>query len=77
MNARVIDMSDMRFASIVAIRATGKSASGDKRWLFACDCGRKFEANGYYARTGKITTCPECSKKRSRAASVRRCVEWN
>lgn len=71
MNARTIDMSGRRYASLIAIRPTGKAASGDLLWLFACDCGNEFEANGYYARSGKIITCQKCSKERVRAASVK------
>lgn len=70
MNAKVIDMTGKRFASLVAIHQTGISASRDLTWLFACDCGNKFEANGYYARCGKITTCPSCSKERVRRSSI-------
>lgn len=65
-----IDMSNKRFASIVGIKPVGRCASGDIKWLFTCDCGTQFIANGYHARCGKITTCPECSKKRTIAAST-------
>lgn len=71
MNARVIDMTGKRFSSLVAIRICGKSASGDLKWLFKCDCGTEFEANGYYARIGKIINCPSCAMERSRTGSLK------
>ena len=70
MNARVVDMTGKRYSSLVAIQICGKSASGDLKWLFRCDCGIEFKANGYYARTGKIINCPTCAKERTRAASL-------
>lgn len=71
MNAKVIDMTGRRYASLVAIRQTGRSTSRDLNWLFVCDCGNHFEANGYSVRCGKIITCPTCSKERVRMASVK------
>lgn len=71
MNSRVTEMSGKKFAFITVIRSVGKCSSGDLKWLFVCDCGNEFEANGYYARSGKITTCPSCSAERSRLASVK------
>lgn len=71
MSIKVIDMTGKRFASIVAISVIGKCKSGDLKWLFVCDCGVKFEANGYYARSGKITTCQICAAERTRVASVK------
>lgn len=70
MNARVIDMTGKKYGSITALSIAGKSVSGDLKWLFICDCGKRFDATGCYARTGKITTCPECAKERVRLASV-------
>lgn len=67
----VIDMTGNRYSSLVAIRTTGKAASGDIKWLFKCDCGVEFEANGYYARSGKIISCPGCSTHRTKLASVK------
>lgn len=71
MNARTIDMKGKRYSSLTAMRASGKAASGDIKWLFKCDCGNEFVANGYYARSGKITTCPSCAAERTRRASVK------
>ena len=65
-----INMTGKRFSSIVALNSMGKATSGDLKWLFACDCGNIFEANGYYARSGKIISCPSCSRERTRIASV-------
>lgn len=70
MNTRVKDMSGKRFSSLIAIRMVGRATSGDLKWEFLCDCGVRFVANGYYARCGRITTCPKCSAERIRVASV-------
>lgn len=70
MNARVQDMTGQRFGNLFAVRVTGRAASGDLKWEFVCDCGLVFTANGYYARCGKITTCPECAAERSKRASI-------
>ena len=56
---------------MVAIRPSGASRSGDKKWLFQCDCGVEFECNGYYARIGKVTSCPQCSRVRVSKASIK------
>lgn len=71
MNTRVIDMAGKTFGSITGIEIAGRATSGDLKWLFKCECGNQFEANGYYARTGKINTCPSCAAARSRAASIK------
>lgn len=66
-----INMLRKRYASITAIKPAGRCSSGDRKWLFECDCGSRFKANGYYARTSKITTCPTCAAERTRLASVK------
>lgn len=71
MNVRVIDMTGRQYADLTAIRSCGKASSGDLKWLFKCRCGTEFEANGYYARCGKITSCPICAAERTRIASVK------
>lgn len=71
MNAKVIDMTGNRYAGLTAVRSCGKTSSGDLKWLFKCRCGTEFEANGYYARSGKITSCPTCAGERSKIASVK------
>ena len=71
MSANIIDMTGKRFGSVVAISVAGKATSGDIKWLFRCDCGNEFEANGYYARTLKVKSCPSCSRERSRLAAVK------
>jgi len=71
MNAKVIDMTGKRFASITAVRIAGKSASGDMNWLFLCDCGNEFITNGYFARSGQVITCPTCSKARGALATTK------
>jgi len=64
-------MAGNKYSSITAIRPSGACASGDIRWIFSCDCGVEFEANGYYARIGKIKTCPSCSKERVRRSTIK------
>lgn len=71
MKTKVIDMTGQRYGSLVAIHQCGKASSGDLKWSFKCDCGKQFDANGYYARSGKVTTCQTCAAERSRAASVK------
>lgn len=71
MNAKVIDMAGKRYSSIVAMHVVGRSTSGDLKWQFQCDCGTEFQANGYYARIGKIVSCPVCAAERTRLASVK------
>ena len=71
MNARVIDMTGNRYASLIALRPSGSAKSGDLKWQFRCDCGSEFEANGYYARSGKIISCKKCGLERTRIASVK------
>lgn len=69
--AKALDISGQKFGSLTAIERCGTCASRDIKWRFICDCGNEFEANGYYARSGKITTCPECARERTRTASVK------
>lgn len=71
MNSRVIEMQGARYGAIVAVQIAGKASSGDLKWQFRCDCGGVFEANGYYARSGKIDCCPACSAERVRQASLK------
>lgn len=71
MTSRAIDMTGKKYGCITAISAASRSSSGDIKWLFLCDCGVEFEANGYFARCGRITTCPACSSYRSRSASIK------
>lgn len=66
-----INMKGMRYGRIVAIQECGKASSGDLKWLFECDCGNEFIANGYYARSGKVISCPKCSSERVKQASVK------
>ncbi len=68
--ANPIDMTGKRYAKVVGVRITGLCASRDKKWLFRCDCGGEFEANGYAVRSGKVKSCPACAAARSRMASV-------
>ena len=71
MKTKAIDMTGKRYSSLIALRVAGKATSRDIKWLFRCDCGTEFEANGYYARSGKIINCPTCAAERSRTASVK------
>ncbi len=71
MNTRIIDMTGKRYASLTALSMSGKEASGDMKWIFRCDCGKEFEANGYYARSGKIINCPTCASERTRLSNLK------
>lgn len=65
-------MTGQRFASLLALSNTGeRTRSNDLKWRFRCDCGNEFVANGYYARSGKIVSCPSCAAERTRQASVK------
>lgn len=68
--AAVIDMSGVRYGSVVAIAPTGRCASRDVAWEFLCDCGITFTASGYAFRSGRRTTCPECASALCGASSV-------
>lgn len=60
----MIDMTGKRFGSVVAISQSGVCKSRDLKWTFDCDCGVRFESSGYAVRSGKVSTCPQCSAKR-------------
>lgn len=66
-----IKMENTRYAGVIALRDIGSEKSGDRKWLFACDCGQNFESNGHSVRSGKVISCPTCSAKRSRAGSMK------
>lgn len=67
---RLIDISGQRFGSVVAISLSGRCSDGKAKWLFVCDCGAAFNANGSKARSGEIKSCPQCSKERVRLSRV-------
>ncbi len=71
MRSRKIDMTGTRYNSVIAVNEAGIAASRDTKWLFLCDCGNLFEANGYYVRCGKVKDCPSCAAERVRMASVK------
>lgn len=71
MKSRKIDMTGIRYSSVIAVKEVGITASRDTKWLFICDCGNNFEANGYYVRSGKVKDCPSCAAGRVRIASVK------
>lgn len=66
-----IDMTGMRFSRVTAIRDVGRSSSRDRKWLFSCDCGETFEANGYAVRIGKVKDCPTCARGRVTEAHIK------
>jgi len=68
--SRVIEMTGLRFGSVVVIEQSGSSKSGDVKWSYLCDCGEEHKATGYSLRSGKVTCCPTCSKDRVALASV-------
>lgn len=67
---KLVDMSGKRYGSVVAIAPVGVCSSRDAKWLFACDCGNSFSANGYPFRSGSRIDCPSCAANRSRLASI-------
>lgn len=69
--AKSVDMAGKKYNSVTAIKVVGITSSRDKKWLFVCDCGTEFEANGYYVRSGKVISCQKCAAERSRIASVK------
>lgn len=52
-----LDISGMRFNSLVALKDTKKDKKGQYYWLFKCDCGNEKEIIGYMVRTGKQKSC--------------------
>ncbi len=64
-------MAGKKFGALTALWPAGTCKSGDIVWAFVCSCGNEFSANGYSVRVGKVISCQECSKKRSREASVK------
>lgn len=70
--SRIIDMSGKKYGNLTAIKLVGYKASNNNAvWNFVCDCGNELNTEGYSVRTGKITTCKECGRKRTRAASLK------
>jgi hypothetical protein len=60
--ARIVDMTGKRYGNLTTVRLIGPGARArDMRWLFACDCGAEFEAQGNEVRRGGITACRECA----------------
>lgn len=66
MKSRAIDMTGQRYGSATAVRSVGLTSDGKYKWLFLCDCGNEFEANGAKFRSGEATTCQSCAKERVR-----------
>lgn len=66
-----LDITNQRFGSVVAIRPTMQSSSGDMKWILRCDCGNEFEANAYPFRSGKRFDCPKCGFERRRVAKTK------
>lgn len=64
-------MTGKKYNSVTAIKVVGSTSSRDKKWLFICDCGNKFEANGYNIRSGKVVSCQKCSAERTRISSIK------
>ena len=52
----IVDLTGMRFGSLVAIKSTNKKGIGHK-WLCKCDCGAEKEVNRYNLINGLIKTC--------------------
>ena len=61
-----IEMSGMRFGSLVVIGFADKSPSGALRWNCKCDCGNESKAFGGGLRSGRIKSCGCSQVKRMR-----------
>lgn len=63
MASRKIDMTGIRYNSVIAVKEVGVTASRDTKWLFLCDCRKSFEAVGSEVRRGGIKNCPNCASE--------------
>jgi hypothetical protein len=52
-----IDMTGVRYGSLVCLSLYGPNHKGQLLWNFACDCGRRHLALGYVVRGGSSTSC--------------------
>jgi hypothetical protein len=57
-----IDITNIRFGKLVAIKPVGKNFRGIK-WLCQCDCGKIRIVNTAVLRNGEITRCNICSNR--------------
>ncbi len=64
-------MAGRRYSSVTALCRVGTCSSRDAKWRFSCDCGQQFETSGYAVRSGRVTSCPKCSLKRSAIATTK------
>jgi hypothetical protein len=62
-----VDIAGQRFGSLVAIKQTKKTSSGNYYWFFACDCGNTVERVATKvcksARDGRRVSCKSCRSK--------------
>lgn len=62
MAAKLVDMTGKKYHSLTAICCIGRNAARASVWLFLCDCGVKFEADGSEVRRGGVKNCPDCAR---------------
>lgn len=62
MGSRAINMAGLRYGNLTGISPEYPAASGDMKWKFRCDCGAIVVTTGYSARSGKTTSCRDCTK---------------
>lgn len=55
----IVDMTGRKFGRLTAVKPSAFPAnrSGNKRWVFRCDCGNILDAEGYNVRSGNTTHC--------------------
>lgn len=58
--AKALDITNMRFGSLVAISDTGKSKNGQRIWRFKCDCGNIVEKIASQVKRGVSSCSKNC-----------------
>lgn len=65
------DIAGQQFGQLKAIKKTGANSGGHVLWSCECSCGNSIEADGVSLRSGKRTSCDECSSTRRRMAATK------
>ena len=58
--AKALDITNMRFGSLVAIADTGKTYKGQRVWEFQCDCGAIVEKVASRVKSGVSSCSKDC-----------------
>lgn len=56
-NKNIKDITDQKFGKLTVIKISGKSKSGNIKWLCKCDCGNTTEVIGSKLRNGYTKSC--------------------